>query len=68
VEVGIRRQKGGTLLDKQNHFFLAVYIVDLVLHVLYSVLLDDDLNLMPEKNNLNEISENRCMVQEMWAK
>jgi hypothetical protein len=49
VEVAMRRQKGGTLLDKQNHFFLAVYIIDLELHVLYSVLLDDDLNLMQEK-------------------
>jgi hypothetical protein len=67
VEVGMRRQKGGTLLDKQNHFFLAVYIIDLVLLVLHSVLLDDDLNLMQE-NNLNEVSEIRCMVQEIWAK
>ncbi len=63
----MRRQKGGTLLDKQNHFFLAVYIIDLVLLVLHSVLLDDDLNLMQE-NNLNEVSEIRCMVQEIWAK
>ncbi len=49
MEVGIRRQKGETLLDKQNHLFLAVYIIDLVLHILYSALLDGDLNLM-QKN------------------